>query len=61
MFFNEAPKVIWFTQDKDGYQVLHRPDGTNAKGKEKCLPSDQILCYREKARLFMQECGIWDT
>ena len=60
MFFNEAPKVIWFTQDKDGYQVLHRPDGTNAKGKEKCLPSDQILCYREKARLFMQECGIWD-
>lgn len=35
MFFNEAQKVIWFTQDKDGHQVLHRPDGTNAKGKEK--------------------------
>ena len=60
MFFNEAQKVIWFTQDKDGHQVLHRPDGTKVKGKEKCLPSDQMLCYRERAHLFMQECGIWD-
>ena len=61
MFCNEPQRVIWFTQDKDGHQVLHRPDGTKVKGKEKCLPSDQMSCYRERARLFMQECGIWDA
>ena len=61
MYFNEPQRIIWFTQDKDGYQVLHRPDGTKVKGKEKCLPSDQMLCYRERAYLFMEECELWDA
>lgn len=61
MMMSGTDKVIWFTQNKSGMLVLNRPDGTKTINRRKYDPSDPMALYFERAKMYMQENGIWDA
>ena len=61
MMMSGTDKVIWFTQNKSGMLVLNRPDGTKTVNRRKYDTCDPMVLYFERAKMYMQENGIWDA